>query len=366
MANIIDYINSYGKYTFMQKQFNEVDNVIFSQIAYIDFMEIAPPYGTEAAITIKEASKLYFNKHPHTQMYQSKEMFRFAPLVLEAMAKSARFQNARIYDYINDCNTAEEKQFSAVCIELDDHTVYVSFRGTDNNMVSWKEDFDMSYKTIASQTAALNYLQDMIQDSTRNYRVGGHSKGGNLAVYAAAKISSDHKKNIISIYNNDGPGFSKEFLESENYIQIKDKVKRITPEYSVVGMLFEYDDKQTVVSSDGSKVLQHDLLTWKVNGNHFSRKDELCKSSRLLSTALNQWIEKIDHKKRRALTESLFNAFEKNGIKQFTDIVDGGAARLAHVMVTMNPLTGVARSTLLCLAGTMIAVYIKGYFSFAH
>lgn len=367
MGNIMNYIEKYGKYTLMESCFNEVDNVILSQIAYIDFEGIIPPPDSEEEVSVKDASILYFKKHSHAEIHQSKILFRFAPLVLEAMADSPRFRNASLFGYIDDCNTIEEKQFAALCIKLNDGTTYVSFRGTDNSITSWKEDFDMSYKTIASQTAASIYLQNVMQYSTGDYLVGGHSKGGNLAVYAAAKIPSEDKKHIISVYNNDGPGFSKDFLESKEYLEIKNKVKRITPEYSVVGMLFEHDDRQTVVSSNESKaLLQHDLLTWRVNGNHFNHKEELCKNSQLLSKALNQWIEKMGDEKRKAFTECLFGALEEKGVNQFTDIIDGGMIKLANVLVTMHPLTGVARSTLVCLAGTVAAVYIKGHLPFIH
>ena len=154
MYNILNYLEEQGNIPFSHSGFNEVDNLILSQIAYIDFDGIVPGIGTNEFITVKNASESFFATHSEDEMLLSKSLIKLSPFVLKEMAKGARFQNARLLNYVSQLDETVQKQLAALHIELSDGTVYVAFRGTDDNLVSWQEDFNMSYKTVPAQIEA--------------------------------------------------------------------------------------------------------------------------------------------------------------------------------------------------------------------
>ena len=178
--NILDYLKWRGDLTFKQDPFNIVDNVILSQMAYTVF----DPYVTEkGSYTVKEISDMYFKEHTEQECIDSSSFIGLAPLVLKGMAETVRFKDAVIHDFVSETDTETHQQFACFSIDLSDKTTYVAFRGTDDTLTGWQEDFCLSYETVPAQISAVNYLNKHIKRG-RKYRIGGHSKGGNLAVYS--------------------------------------------------------------------------------------------------------------------------------------------------------------------------------------
>ena len=213
MSNIIDYMKWRGDLTFAQDSFNEIDNLILSQLVYVELNNIVPG-DEEPTISLLDAAKLFFKQNNEQELLDHVSMTKNAILVFKEMAKSVRFKNVQLSRYVNDINEQEQSQFSAITIKLPDNSTYIAFSGTDATLVGWHEDFNMLYlKQTPGQEKSLAYLNALGNLDTP-LRLGGHSKGGNFAIYAGMYCEKSLCDQIIAIYNNDGPGFSKDVVAS--------------------------------------------------------------------------------------------------------------------------------------------------------
>ncbi len=321
MANIEDYIKWRGDLSFQQDPFNDIDNLILTQIAYVDFEGIVPDMEMGNGLTLSKVCDKFFRIYNEEELKKVKTFIWYAPFFMRNVAKCARFGNIVLknYSWIND--DKKQTQFVAFTAELGDDTIYIGFMGTDDTIVGWKEDFNMSYQhPIPAQTQAVSYIDEVAAQTKKKIRVGGHSKGGNLAVYGAARCKSKFKKRIINVYNNDGPGFDEAFIKDRRYQELRPVIKSIVPEYSVVGMLFEHDEDFVVVKSSQSGIMQHDGMSWQVEGNQFKYAKGLSKSSRVLNEVLKKWISKIDMQERDKFVNVLFSLITASGATTLSEI----------------------------------------------
>lgn len=241
MPNIFDYLK-WRDIPIEKIEQNEVDNLILSRISYFPFDGIL---DKGEKITLKEAYDRYLRKKKKTHFLQKEDKELF-----EVISNSIRFKDIFISNYINKVDLLEEKQFSAITFFLPDDTIYVAFRGTDDTLVGWKEDLNMSYSEyIPAQEDAVKYLEDIARRNKLPLIVGGHSKGGNLAIYASAFCKESIKSRIMRIYNNDGPGFSKNVVENKKYKNIVEKIYTYIPQTSIIGRLLNHEGKATIIKS---------------------------------------------------------------------------------------------------------------------
>lgn len=301
MANIFDYTKWRGDLSLKQSEFNEIDNLILSRFAYFPFDNIIKE---KEVITIRELGKRFKNTNSNNMHILQKEDIELFPLI----AESKRFGDMIATQYINKVDSEQEKQFSAITIIMPDDTLYVSYRGTDNTIVGWKEDFNMSFKNhVASQIDSVKYLEMIAKTYKKGkLRVGGHSKGGNLAVYASVFASEKVKKRIVNVYNNDGPGFSNEITETQEYKNTINKVNTFVPQSSVVGRLLNHEEKHTIVESTQKGIMQHDLYSWQLLGNKFIYLDALTNESEFVDKTINEWLENVDPKQREQVIDIIF------------------------------------------------------------
>ena len=226
--NILDYIDWRGDITFEEKGLNEVDNLIFCEISYLVMDDIERARSDEG-MTVAALYEAYAGLRPRPKLIMNDPM-----PALRKMALSARFRNVIVKRYVNDVNPDEQAQFSAVTFLYKEDEAYVAFRGTDDTLVGWREDFNMSFLSETyGQKAAVEYLNGIAAETSAKLTVGGHSKGGNFAVYAAAFCDADIRENRIErVYSNDGPGFRNEVTDSEGYLAVLPKIVKIIPESS--------------------------------------------------------------------------------------------------------------------------------------
>ena len=218
MGNIMDYLDWRGDITFEQSPFNEVDNVILAQLAYVNFRDIIPSPEEKRSITLKEASQMFFDMYTENELKQDKSFISEAPFLMKKAAASKRFGNLILSNYVDTVDETLEKQFGAFHIRISPKHTYVVFRGTDDTLVGWKDDFNMSFiMPVPSQEAAVEYINSTCQYIRGRLYIGGHSKGGNLAIYSAVKCSERVRKKIDCVYNNDGPGFDVNMIKSAKY-----------------------------------------------------------------------------------------------------------------------------------------------------
>ena len=300
MSNIIDYIKWRGDLSFNQSEFNEIDNLILARFSYSC---LDGAIKENEKITIKQAyENTEKNGIPEQKILQIEDKDLFP-----AMAKSKRFGKLYIIEYVNNVDEDEEKQFSAVTILLPDNTMYVAYRGTDNTLVGWKEDFNMCFSSnVPSQLAATQYLEKVSKLNKRKIRVGGHSKGGNLAIYAAVFANDSVKNRIINVYNNDGPGMSSDIIEKQEYKDMVNKIYTYVPQSSIIGRLLYHEEKYKVIESTQTGIMQHDLYSWQLEGKKFTYLEELTKESKVADKVIKGWLNGISPERRQEFVDILY------------------------------------------------------------
>ena len=334
MGNIMDYISWRGDLTFAQSPFNEVDNLILACFSYVNLDRI-PAVTRQKGIELKKLVKEFKKLHTIKELEADKSFIRLAPFMMFEMAESVRFGNCVIRNYVNEIVTEAEQQFSAVEIVLDDGTSYISFRGTDDTIIGWKEDFNLSTGVVPAQERAVEYMQRISDKAYGMLRVGGHSKGGNLAIYGSVMCKSAHDK-ILEIYSNDGPGFSKEFQESPETAEMMPKIIRIIPEYSIIGTLLEHEKQPIIVASTSRGLLQHDGFSWEVQGPGLVRRDSLNKTALRFIEILHKWIDGMDMEQKRLLIEDLFATLQASGYENLSEVQSGGIKSLAAMVKRLD------------------------------
>lgn len=330
MGNIMDYISWRGDLSFEQSQFNEVDNLILACFSYVNLDGISA-VTKQKGIGLKKLTKEFMKLHTMKELEADKSFIRLAPFMMMEMAKSVRFGKCVVRNYVNDIVTEAEQQFAAMEIVLEDGTSYVSFRGTDDTIIGWKEDFNLSTGVVPAQKRAIEYLQKISEHTDGMLRVGGHSKGGNLAIYGSVMCKSAHEK-ILEIYSNDGPGFSREFQELPETKEMMPKIIRIIPEYSIIGTLLEHEKEPVIVASSSKGLLQHDGFSWEVQGPALVRRDSLNKTALRFIEILHKWINGMDMEQKRLLIEDLFATLQASGYENLSEVQSGGLKSLAAMV----------------------------------
>ncbi len=308
MANIIDYIDWRGDLPIPVSPANEVDFLILSELAYLDFSDIISSDMEAEPVTISDAVTRYFGQRDGQDLSLGLVLPNAILDMAKRMADSPRFKDMPMWGYVNDIDIGTEIQFSAVCIDIDSKTTFVSYRGTDDTLIGWKEDFNMALsQEVPAQYTAVDYVNRVAQHTRSKLILGGHSKGGNLAVYAAAKCSAKARKRLINAYSYDGPGFTKGFLSTSEYLAVQDRVVSIVPQDSIVGMLLEHLEDHIVVASSSKGLLQHDGCTWQVIGPGFVRSQGLSDESILMNRTVNAWLASMDDEQKREFTDTFFD-----------------------------------------------------------
>lgn len=317
MADMLDYIRWRGDLPFTVSPPNEVDAVIFSTLSYIPFRGRAA-FHPEETIPFSEAVEEFFS-YPEPPDYVRAQ--RDLDL-LKAAGESVRFGNTRITEYRPKFIKEQDTQFAGVTFLLDDGSLFVTFRGTDNTLVGWKEDLSMSFRSvIPSQALAKQYLQDVLMTHSGPVRVSGHSKGGNVAVYAVSQSAPVIRDRVLEVYNQDGPGFSVEFLEDPGYQAILPKIRTYLPQGSMIGVVLYRAEPVIIVQSHETGIMQHDPFSWDICGTAITRMDALNANSRFFRLTMENWLAGFDMDDRVRLVNMLYDLLTSGDVEVMDDIL---------------------------------------------
>ena len=346
MANILDYLDWRGDLTLSERPFNEVDNLILAEICYLDFSGFVPETFSAQAVTLREAASAYFAAHPKTNM--GVLVPDQIPVLVEQAAKTTRFSDVRLLGYVNRIDEETQTQFSAMTMLLPDGSAYVAFRGTDDTIVGWKEDFNMAFTPeIPAQRYASSYLRQAAGAAAfRPLLVGGHSKGGNLAVYAAVFCGTDVQKRILAVYNNDGPGFYASLLARPEHKAIAGKITTLLPESSVVGMLLEHEEAYQVVRSTQVGLMQHDGFSWQVRRDRFEHLTELAEGGKIMDQTLRAFLQGLTEPQRVQFVDTLFEILTCTDASTLTDLKEGGLKTASAMVKALQKLDKPTRKAL--------------------
>ena len=305
MSSLAEYIEWYSDFTFYDKPFNDVDNMVLSMLAYYRFD------------SKRDSGRPMMLRRCVTNSIKNDPFLR-------AAYNSKRFGNLMVSDYTETFSKDTMTQFAAMTFHLYDNVYYISFRGTDNSLVGWREDFIISYKLTAGQQLAVKYLEDVMQEG-KEYIVGGHSKGGHLALYGCSHVSDEKCALIKHIYNNDGPGLCPEVSDVSRIELIRDRVTVIVPQYCVFGKIFDHHfEDMKIVASSYEGIDQHDIISWEVRHGKPDIVSEYDVNSLWINDLAEDWLQDVDPAERESLVNSIFDAMEARGVETYTEAFNTG------------------------------------------
>ena len=319
MGTILDYLREYGDYSLEEKPFDDVDSLVISQLSYLKFDGIVP--GPEE--TCGPVSLAWVAAHSdYDRLYGDERYRKDNTALFTGILNSKRFGDMRLWNYVNLIEPEKESQFSALVCGLSGGISYVVFRGTDENIVGWKEDLNLAFsEPVPGQLHSVPYLEQAAETIDGRFFVGGHSKGGNLAVYAAMHCDVSVRERIERIYDHDGPGFRPEVRERSAFQEIEGRIHKTVPRSSLVGMLLYTEGNYRVVESKTLGLAQHNPYTWLVKDGDFRVVDEIRPGRKFIDQTLNEWILSLDQEQMHIFVDTLYGvvqASETDNLIDFT------------------------------------------------
>lgn len=356
MANMIDYIDWRGDLTVAQDPFNEVDNLILSEFCFLDLGGIVPAEGETAPLG--EAVTAYFRRHEGQELSMGVLVPDQILTMARRMVQSPRFAGMGLGGFCSHIDTGREAQFAALTVDIGDGSVYIAFRGTDDTLVGWKEDFNMAFlPTVPSQPIAVEYVKAAAAAYPgKKLILGGHSKGGNLAVYGAVHCGGRIQRRIKAVYNNDGPGFKESLVETAAYQALRERIHTIVPRSSIVGMLLEHDENYDVVASCGKGIYQHDGFSWEVLGNRFVRRQGISQAGRTGDQTIRDFIGAMDDGQRERFVDALFEVLGSTNARTLTDLDSDRMGAVSAMIRRYKDFDKETRQTLLEAVGVLLKV----------
>ena len=315
MNNLITYAET-ALDTFDTRPFNDVDSLILSCLSFLDIPEALSEGRSWRGLPLRELFRAEYFDRLFSVTFAPDQTKR----LLTALTASPRFRDIKVMGYVSKLDQGLEKQFSAMTFRLRPRLSYIAFRGTDSTVVGWKEDFNMAFRSpVPSQEEAIRYLAQAGRHCPGDILVGGHSKGGNLAVYAAAFCKESLQLRIKKVYSHDGPGFLPHVLQSPGMSRILPRVEKTLPQSSVVGLLLEHQEALKIVKSRSVSVLQHDPFNWTVEDGAFVVLEQFTRDARHLDRTLSAWLQKQDHTQRERIVDALFGILETTDVRTFSE-----------------------------------------------
>lgn len=315
MADFFDYLNWRGDLSFEQSPFNKIDALLFAHISYClfdgvisqsfkkrkTFSQVAKDFAAVPDYEKRINIGFLINKRTTELMFRT--------------AETERFRNVELCGFRSIYNEGNVEQFAALTFLIDNQTV-IALRGTDDTIVGWKEDFNIAWlPQIPAQKDALEYIKEAADAFKGNFILAGHSKGGNLVINTAVKCGEKIQRRIDKVFNFDGPGFTSDFYELQDYKAVEDRIYSFYPEFSVVGMIFHHPKFYEIVKSDAFAFWQHDAMSWQISGKNFINAGEFTDESKIFYNAFNEWIDKLDTDQKRKFVDTMFCILEASGAK---------------------------------------------------
>ena len=367
-GNLFDYINWRGDVPMSVDPFNEVDNLLLSALAYAPFYGLIPENGT---MTLYSLNIAFWNEYTIADFATGHSAYRCAPILLKRIASSRRYGNVRVTCCSDECNEHDQCQFAAMTFVLEDGTCYIAFRGTDDSIIGWREDLNLSYMSMTrGQEHAVDYMNRIFTGTSQFIRLGGHSKGGNLAVYAGMYCRPEIQDRIREIYTNDGPGFNREITNSDDYRRILPKIIKFMPEDSIVGILLDSGTEPIIVKSTRNGVYQHSPYSWVIKRNRITRASKRSDMSKFIDRTMDDWLDMLDTANRKVFIDVLFEAIDASGARTISEFTEDPKKSCKAFYKTMKNLPSEQRAVLLLVlsklakSGTnQIVSGVTGYLS---
>lgn len=355
MGNIIDYLKEYGNKSFGEHPFCEADVLLLAQLSYLKFDGVVPAIAEhKAALTPSQINE----RMDPERVFADKAYEKENRELWQTLLSCSRYENMGCNYYRTRLEEEEETQFGAMTFFPEGCEPVVAFRGTDDSLVGWKEDFNLAFKKVvpAQEMSAL-YLNQISCRITGKFLVCGHSKGGNLAIFSAIRAERDVQDKISAVYSLDGPGFLPDILAEESYERLRDRVHRILPYSSLVGMLLQNYEKYEVVKSSAFGVMQHDAYTWQIENGALVKAPDIEEKQKWMNEALNQWIFTLQEEEREVFVNSLFEMIGETDAATLPEFAYDWKKNLKICMRYMRNVDKETRKRLRQILKVLIEVY---------
>ncbi len=322
MSNMLDYIAWRGDLPISASPLNEVDVLVFCQITYLNFDGILENGNFKAGLSLSELAERFKNSPDFKKRSDVGVLINKGTIdVLFAAARTERYKDVKVTALVNITDLEKEEQFAALTYVFAPKKNCVVFRGTDDTIVGFKEDFNLAIMDeVPAQKDSVLYVENVAKNLKGDIFLVGHSKGGNLSVFAAAMCKNEIKRRIKNVYNMDGPGFPEKKIQSNEFYEVIPKLISYYPHFSIVGMLFSHAGKYSVVDSDQTGILQHDPLSWHVTGNRFVLRENFDDASIFFTDTLNKWILSLTREQQVQFIETLYKILQSTDAKTNSDI----------------------------------------------
>ena len=319
MSTIFDYLDHVTYDSIYDRPFKELDVLALTELTYLPFDRIVPQGDTtNIEVSLSDATELVDRTTNFTVTNQHLQL-------VDKLATSKRFRNVKLLNYVDEYDPDVQKQFAAMTYRLTMDVYLVVFRGTDDTLIGWKEDFHMIYMDhIPAQKRAASYLQHVMKEFPKGrFMVAGHSKGGNLAAYACSYLPDHLFERIDAIYSYDAPGLNKAIIETEGYQRTSPKIRRFVPQGSIVGMMLEVPELATIVKSRAfGGFAQHNAFSWMVEEDGFVTLDQTSPDSQQTDQTLKQWVREVPDSQLKKFFDTFFGLFLDSGITSINDLMD--------------------------------------------
>ncbi len=316
MADLFAYLRWRGDLPFTQVGLNCVDSLVLSTLCYIRFDGLVPE-DLSRPVSLPDAAEAFLALPGQERRVRS----RFDPELLRAAAQTARFRDVQLAFYRNLFLPEEQTQFASVACLLPDGSAYLAFRGTDATLVGWKENFNMSFQDfVPAQQQAARYASDFAAVCSAPLWLGGHSKGGNLAVFAAAKCAPAVQSRIRRVFNNDGPGFAEYLLNDPGYLAIVPKIRTFIPESSIIGLLLERGEDYRVIKSRQTGLMQHDPYSWEILAGDFIDGEDISPETRFVDQTIRRWLHDMSREERSRLVDAVYDLVSASGAYKVSEL----------------------------------------------
>lgn len=359
MSTIFDYLDHVSYDSIYDRPFNELDVLALTELTYLPFDRIVPQGDTtNIEVRLSDATDLVDRTTDFIVTDQHLQ-------IVDSLATSKRFKNIKLLNYVDEYDPDVQKQFAAMTYRLTMDVYLVVFRGTDDTLIGWKEDFHMTYMDhIPAQRRAASYLQHVMKEFPKGrFMVAGHSKGGNLAAYACSYLPDQLSEQVDAIYCYDAPGLNKSIIKTEGYQRIAHLIHRFVPQGSIVGMMLEVPEPATIVKSRAfGGFAQHDAFTWMVEKDGFVTLDQTSPDSQQMDQTLKQWVQEVPDSQLKKFFDTFFGLFLDAGITSINDLMNlKNFSKIKDIFQNTQELDPTEREMLERLAKQLIDTRVQAW-----
>ena len=359
MANMLDYLRWRGDLSLASAPLNDIDALVLAELSYVSFGECLREDETRA---VAEAARDLLTLDPEgKRIHQTGYLWEGNSALLRLLPDCPRFAQLPLTRYMSVIREDAQKQFGAMTFLLPDGDALIAFRGTDDSLVGWKEDLNLSFESpVPSQTQAAEYLAEAAAQTTGELTVCGHSKGGNLAVYAAACQDEAAQSRIRRVLSFDGPGQDERVVQSDGYARIRGRMHLYIPHFSVVGMLLEQEKRYTVVESDEKGLMQHSAFSWQIERDRFVEKPALSEQSLEINRILREWLKGLGPEDRRIFSDAVYEVLGAAEKKTLTDMGESLTKSAQAVLKALRDLSTEKREMFQKALGDLFSIAVSG------